>query len=128
MSELPNLQVLDFSRNHLTGGIENVLDHPNLRMLYLNNNLLSGELPRSFASLPNISRITLHQNHCYGKLPDFSKNANLGVVMLHGNYINDVVNYELPKTLKWLHLYDTGIESFHVENLVSQNPSCKVLK
>lgn len=101
---------------------------PNLKMLYLNNNLLSGPLP-SFNDVPNIARVALHNNFFSGLLPDFSECSGLGVVMLHaGNHFHGCINYILPNSLLWIHLYETKLDSYHIQKLQTLNPLCHVLK
>ena len=125
MSHLVNLQIVDLSRNHLTGGIDHCLSNKNLKMLYLNNNLLTGPLP-SIINLPSLERIALHKNQISGRLPDLSSLSSLGNATFHSNKINGINSYVLPKNLKLLHLYDTEMTMIDLERLKALNKFCKV--
>ena len=125
MSHLVNLQIVDLSRNHLTGGIDHCISNKNLKMLYLSNNLLTGPLP-SIINLPNLERISLQKNQISGRLPDLSRCCLLGNAMFHRNKINGINSYVLPKNLKVLHLYDTEMTMLDLARLQSINRFCKV--
>ncbi|KAK3031262.1 hypothetical protein RJ639_035562 [Escallonia herrerae] len=68
---LPKLEVLQFYNNSLTGGIPAVLaNSTTLTMLSLYDNFLTGEVPRHLGgSSPNMNVLDLSENRLSGELP-----------------------------------------------------------
>ncbi|KAH9308148.1 hypothetical protein KI387_036059 [Taxus chinensis] len=69
----PNLQILDFSDNHLEGPVPMFLKNfGDLQELDLSNNSLSGTVPEALARL-NLSSLNLSHNNLSGFIPLFSQ-------------------------------------------------------
>ncbi|KAB2033063.1 hypothetical protein ES319_D05G422800v1 [Gossypium barbadense] len=93
--DLPNLNLLNFGDNQLSGQIPRLLGNllqltsldlslnqlnevtafPNLKFLYLDNNLLSGTLPSWLYTAPSLDSIGLSQNQFSGHIKEFQSKS-----------------------------------------------------
>jgi Leucine-rich repeat (LRR) protein len=78
LSLLPNLTQLTLSRNYFTGsltGLFNPVTQSNLRVILLNDNKFSGDLPGELFNLPMLTSFVAESNCFAGRLPDSVCNA-----------------------------------------------------
>lgn len=68
--QLKKLQTLNLGRNKITGGISLLSGLNNLQQLFLNNNLLSGNIPSEFLGMPKLLMLNLNSNKLSGDLND----------------------------------------------------------
>lgn len=84
MAKMTNLLRLDFNYNFLSGGIDFLLQFPNLREAHLDNNKFSGTIPDSLGAIKDLGILTLHNNNFTGTMPssicDLRKNFKLYVL------------------------------------------------
>ena len=87
LGNLPNLGLLDLSRNQLSGMIPIELGNlANLEYLSLDGNQLSGEIPAELGNLPNLGLLYLSDNQLSGMIPiELGKIPNLS---LDGNQLS----------------------------------------
>ena len=78
---LPNLEILNLNSNQLTGEIPNFNNLINLKHLVLYNNQLTGEIPNF--NLPSLLDLWLNNNQLTGNIPNFSNLFNLRLLALH---------------------------------------------
>ncbi|PIN16407.1 Serine/threonine protein kinase [Handroanthus impetiginosus] len=75
---LPNLEVLYLHSNMLTGKlVEKIWDFKRLRKLSLSHNKFTGEIPKSFGNLTMLNFLRLDHNNFIGELPSELGNLNL---------------------------------------------------
>jgi len=70
--KLKKAYMLDFSHNKFYGTISNEINTPNfstLRMIYLNNNLLTGTIPDSLMQMRKMKALFLNDNLLTGMIP-----------------------------------------------------------
>ncbi|XP_076917760.1 putative LRR receptor-like serine/threonine-protein kinase At1g67720 [Bidens hawaiensis] len=92
LTKLTSLEQLWLDGNALTGPIPDFTGCPNLKIIHLENNKLSGDLPPSLADLPNLSQLYLQNNLLTGEVPPGLLNKNL-VLNYTGNVsLNKVSN------------------------------------
>jgi hypothetical protein len=109
LGSLPNLWLLYLSRNRLTGSIPGTFGtSPFLRQLYLNNNQLTGVLPSSLYSCLTLEQLAVHNNQLSGSiLPSIGNLTNLVILNLASNQFSD----SIPGTIKKLkHLQKLAVE------------------
>ena len=73
MSQMTALVNLSLAMNNLEGNIPSVAFQPlqaSLNAVYLNNNKLTGSIPRSLGQLPLLTKLWLHGNDLTGPIPD----------------------------------------------------------
>ena len=68
--QLKKLQTLNLGRNKISGGVSLLTDLPNLQQLFLNNNLLTGNIPSEFLGMPQLLMLNLNSNQLSGDLND----------------------------------------------------------
>jgi len=68
--QLKKLQTLNLGRNKISGGVSLLTDLPNLQQLFLNNNLLTGNIPSEFLGMPKLLMLNLNSNQLSGDLND----------------------------------------------------------
>ncbi|MFS8000901.1 putative non-specific serine/threonine protein kinase [Helianthus anomalus] len=139
-----NLEILDLSRNRLTGKIPSCiwnlsLDmmlhssnklsgvipsplglNPSLEWLQLNDNNLNGELPRDFRYFINLNVLDLGENKISGSIPKWiGENITmLGVLRLHKNKFTGRIPHSLCKSQQ-LQILDLAHN-----NLIGSIPYC----
>ncbi|GLJ24999.1 hypothetical protein SUGI_0478650 [Cryptomeria japonica] len=78
----PNLQILDFSNNHLEGPVPMFLkNYEGLQELDLSNNSLSGAIPEALALL-NLSSLDLSHNNLSGSIPMFPQMFGIVIALM----------------------------------------------
>jgi hypothetical protein len=93
---LPNLQLLYLYNNLLSGGIPN-FNLPNLKELFLFENPLGSNIP-SF-NLSNLEKIIISNNQLSGSIPNFNL-PNLKFIYLNNNQLSgSIPNFNLPNLL-----------------------------
>ncbi|WP_027383328.1 T9SS type A sorting domain-containing protein [Epilithonimonas caeni] len=70
VSLLKKLQTLNLGRNKISGGTSILAGLPVLQQLFLNNNLLSGNIPSEFLGMPKLLMLNLNSNQLSGDLDD----------------------------------------------------------
>jgi len=68
--QLKKLQTLNLGRNKISGGTAVLAGLNNLQQLFLNNNLLSGNIPSEFLGMPKLLMLNLNSNQLSGDLND----------------------------------------------------------
>ncbi|CAJ1945092.1 unnamed protein product [Cylindrotheca closterium] len=90
-SRMPNLQVVFLENNNLSGPIpENLGNLKQLHRLHLDDNKFSGKIPRTLGSPPRISELLLHDNLLTGEVPKELGDLNrLQLLTLHYNSFDE---------------------------------------
>lgn len=70
ITQLKKLQTLNLGRNKISGGTAALAGLTNLQQLFLNNNLLSGNIPSEFLGMPKLLMLNLNSNQLSGDLSD----------------------------------------------------------
>ncbi|PWA45712.1 leucine-rich repeat protein [Artemisia annua] len=84
-----------------------------LRFLYLENNNLSGGIPRTLSSLYNLQSLNMHGNKLSGRLPDSLMNlTNLNILQLGGNELVGSIPTWLGSKLSFLTLVNLRSNKF----------------
>ncbi|KAG0577173.1 hypothetical protein KC19_5G136300 [Ceratodon purpureus] len=101
LSTLINLRILNGSMNQFNGTFP--LLAPNLTVLDLSSNQITGELPN--ASVLGLQEIYMSKNKLSGNLsPLFLKSSNLQSLKLDGNFISGTLNLQSLQTTSGLQL------------------------
>ncbi|KAI3683781.1 hypothetical protein L1987_84296 [Smallanthus sonchifolius] len=77
LTRLTSLEQLWLDGNALTGPIPDFTGCPNLKIIHLENNQLSGDLPPWLADLPNLSQLYVQNNLLSGEVHSSLLNKNL---------------------------------------------------
>ncbi|KAK9081950.1 hypothetical protein Syun_030932 [Stephania yunnanensis] len=88
------LEVLSLSRNQISGIIpsEIFIKLPNLTILHLRDNFLTGNIPQDIGKLNNLQALTLGNNNLSGRIPSSINNlARLLYLELHHNNFEGVI-------------------------------------
>ncbi|XP_015874754.4 receptor-like protein 6 [Ziziphus jujuba] len=95
--KLKNLQVLDASKNHLSGTIPQCSDKLGILILKLANNNFHGNIPRLCSGeSQDLETLDLSYNQLYGKIPrSLIKCKKLSVLKLGHNKLNDTFPFWL---------------------------------
>ncbi|PHN03939.1 T9SS type A sorting domain-containing protein [Flavilitoribacter nigricans] len=88
--QLPNLRVLNLSYNKLSGAIPDFSDLANLSMLALTRNQLSGSIP-DFSNLPELEIFVANLNGLEGPLPGLTAVPKLRMLMLASNQLSGAI-------------------------------------
>ena len=120
---LPNLTVLNLNYNKLTGVIPNFSQLANLVTLELGANQLNDSIP-NFDKIPNLTYLGLYHNRLKGSIPNFDKLPKLLSLQLAENQLSDTIpNFDKIPKLERLGLGSnmlTGsIPNFNLPVLVS---------
>ena len=87
---LPNLWLLALSDNQLTGGLSSELGQLNssnpYTSIYLEFNTFVGTIPSEFGLVPNLEELSLHGNQLTGSIPnEIANHPNMIYLRLDGN-------------------------------------------
>lgn len=111
LCSLENLEVLDLSRNMLTGEFPNCQENSEpfmeLRILKLNTNNLSGEFPSAFKGRPFVAFVDLSYNQFSGNLPVWiwEEMPTLALLRLRSNmFYGHIPEITTSKQLQFLDL------------------------
>ena len=97
LSSLVNLRVLWLNENRLTGSIpESLAQLTALEELYLYGNYLSGPIPPALGHIPRLNRLHLSRNHLSGNVPD---SLGLATCMVLLEFSNNCLTGPLPASL-----------------------------
>uniref|UniRef100_A0ACD5VQN8 Uncharacterized protein n=1 Tax=Avena sativa TaxID=4498 RepID=A0ACD5VQN8_AVESA len=90
IGRLPNLQVLSLRSNRITGSIpDDLLQLSSLRAIFLQNNDLSGAIPAGVSKLGALERLVLAHNNLSGSIPFALNNlTSLRSLRLEGNRLS----------------------------------------
>ncbi|OAE29340.1 hypothetical protein AXG93_3102s1670 [Marchantia polymorpha subsp. ruderalis] len=81
VGNLPTLEVLDLSNNHIVGSIvADAFDpatFPSLKVLNISSNNLTGPIPSSLTRLPKLSSLDVSWNNLSGEVPAIPENSSL---------------------------------------------------
>ncbi|KAL4576558.1 hypothetical protein LXL04_012654 [Taraxacum kok-saghyz] len=77
LTKLTSLEELWLDGNALTGQILDFTGCPNLKIIHLENNRLTGHLPSSLADLPNLNKLNVQNNLLSGSVPPGLLNKNI---------------------------------------------------
>lgn len=121
ISNLVNLQDLEFFRTNLTGQIPESLGRLNkLTKLDLSENRLTGPIPASLARIPNLQQLNLFKNQLSGSIPEsFSSFKNLALQVSDNNLSGPIPKALSQAGFSWLDLSNnrfTGDASFLLRN------------
>ncbi|KAD2804581.1 hypothetical protein E3N88_37958 [Mikania micrantha] len=96
------LQIMELGSNNLSGVIPSSLGHMNgyLRRLKLNDNNLSGELPQEPGYFVNLLMLDLGENKFFGNIPEWigENMTRLSAVRLHKNNFTGRIPHSLCKS------------------------------
>ena len=106
LSRLSNLKLLKLQNNSLTGNIPSWFgDMNSLGGLYLHANNLSGSIPSELGQLTRLRRLWLDRNQLMGSIPPALGNmSNLGTLNLHTNQLTGRIPSEIGNLSKLQHL------------------------
>ncbi|KAH7853904.1 hypothetical protein Vadar_007885 [Vaccinium darrowii] len=110
----PNLKVIKLGNNHLSGNIPSSLGFlSRLESLHLRNNSLSGEVPSTLANCTQLFTIDLGLNLIVGSFPTWLGRSlsNLKILSLRSNYFHGQIPFELCH-LSSLQILDLANNSF----------------
>nr|XP_023927364.1 putative receptor-like protein kinase At3g47110 [Quercus suber] len=136
LGRLHNLNELIFQQNDLTGTIpQNIFNITSLQWLSLTNNSLSGNLPLdSRISCPNLEILFLGGNKISGPIPSYLSNcSNLIKVDLSRNLLSGPIPRSLGnlKYVEALHMHSnqlTAEPNHHEQSFLSSLTSCRFLE
>ncbi|XP_076905076.1 receptor-like protein EIX2 [Bidens hawaiensis] len=114
------LSVMVLSSNRLSGVIPNPLGYSSLRLLQLNDNNINGELPRDFGYFKSLEVLDLGENKISGNIPKWiGENITLlSALRLHKNNFTGRIPHSLCK-LQQLHILDLAHNT-----LIGSIPHC----
>lgn len=75
-----------------------------LKVLFLDTNMFTGEIPPSLGHLRRLQRLTLSNNTLQGIIPSFANCSNLRALGLNGNNLVGKIPMDLPLNLEVLAL------------------------
>ncbi|XP_040367338.1 receptor-like protein EIX2 [Rosa chinensis] len=102
-TEAPQIQILDLSDNLLSGELPNCwMPFQQLDILYLGKNKLSGKLPSSLGNLKGIIILGLHSNNFSGELPSLENCTRLTILDLGNNNLSGKIPTWINQNLKHL--------------------------
>ncbi|XP_039025810.1 receptor-like protein 33 [Hibiscus syriacus] len=115
--------ILDLSRNNLSGAIPECLGYAKLNSLYLHKNHFHGNIPNFCADDRMLNTLNLNDNDFEGSVPKSLVNCeNLEVLNLGNNKINDTFPHWLG-TLPRLQVLALRANHFHGQISPSENGS-----
>ncbi|KAG7027522.1 putative LRR receptor-like serine/threonine-protein kinase [Cucurbita argyrosperma subsp. argyrosperma] len=106
ISQLSQLEKLDFMWNDLTGSIPKEIGSLRfLRLLLLNGNKLSGSLPDELGNLTKLIRFQVDENQLSGPIPkSYANLINLKHIHFNNNTLSGQIPSELSTLPKLIHL------------------------
>ncbi|XP_021770424.1 polygalacturonase inhibitor-like [Chenopodium quinoa] len=106
ISNLVNLQDLEFFRTNLTGSIPQSLYRlKKLNILDLSENKFNGLIPASLSRIPNLQKLTLQKNQLSGSIPEsFSSFKNLALQVSDNNLSGPIPKSLSQAGFSWLDL------------------------
>uniref|UniRef100_A0A9I9CWL0 Leucine-rich repeat-containing N-terminal plant-type domain-containing protein n=2 Tax=Cucumis melo TaxID=3656 RepID=A0A9I9CWL0_CUCME len=111
LQKYPNLLLLNLQHNLLTGPIPSNIGYlmPNLLRLYLSNNHLSGVIPSSIQTMRNLVVLSLSDNQFSGELFDYWGELKLFAIDLANNSLYG----KIPSSIGFLFTLETLVLSYN---------------
>jgi len=119
LSGLDRLREVDVSDNQLRGTYlpQHLMEHPNLRVLDLADNDLSGNLPILMQQNNVLEFLSLRHNSFSGAIPDsFANFSNLNHLDLHGNGLTGNLPNSMDSMTKLTYLF-LGANNFYPQQM-----------
>ncbi|KAK4479256.1 hypothetical protein RD792_014767 [Penstemon davidsonii] len=115
LTNCTNLNILNIGANRFGGllpiSIANLSTQ--LRVLYLQENLIHGNIPEQIMNLQSLYTLFMHSNNLNGIIPDsFGMLPNLGRLVLGSNQLTGQIPSSIGNmtSLTWLFLFDNKLE------------------
>ncbi|KAG6692163.1 hypothetical protein I3842_10G099700 [Carya illinoinensis] len=97
--KLPNITMIDLSRNYLTGTIPSEWTSLKLEVLSTSVNKLSGRIPSYLGKITTLKQLSVQNNRFFGTVPpELGKLVNLEMLILSANFLTG----DLPIDLTYL--------------------------
>lgn len=124
LSSLDQLRILDLSNNRLNGTVLPIVNCTNLKLVYLNGNDFSGELPAELGHLTRLHRLDLSDNNLFGPIPESIWKLNrLLTLRLENNEISGEISASMnisSTQIKELNLSNNELFGHLPEGLLQQ--------
>jgi len=109
--QMPNLRVMFGENNHLSGTLPANLGTLDLQRVHLNNNDFTGTIPSSLGNPLNLETLLLHGNQFTGSIPDSIANPNnLRDASFHYNNLEGEVSNNICEKM-----YQGSLQSISVD-------------
>ncbi|KAL9689695.1 hypothetical protein QQ045_010084 [Rhodiola kirilowii] len=100
--ELVNLETLDLSSNNISGPVPSALcenrSNSNLKEIFLQNNLLTGEIPETIGNCANLNSLDLSFNYLTGTIPgSLGSLSKLRDLIIWSNQLEGEIPQEVEK-------------------------------
>lgn len=123
--EYPDMVYLDVAYNGFSGKVPDDIDTrmPNLEVMFLENNALSGSIPESMGNLVKMHRLHLDDNKFTGTIPkSLGKPPRMSELLLHDNLLEGLVPKELGdlNRLQLLTLHYNSLDVQTIEDHVCE--------
>ncbi|KAL5769570.1 hypothetical protein ACOSP7_013724 [Xanthoceras sorbifolium] len=120
LSNIKGLEVLDISKNRLSGSIASSTNLSSVQYLYMQNNSLSGSIPNAFFRSSESIILDLRDNEFSGSIPNEidDRLSNLQFLLLAGNHLEGYIPHELCR------LQNVSILDLSHNKLNGTIPSC----
>ncbi|XP_020103549.1 probable LRR receptor-like serine/threonine-protein kinase At4g36180 isoform X2 [Ananas comosus] len=93
---------LDFSNNMFSGSLPRSFFRPNLAIVLLSNNSISGNIPSYICNMQSLSILDMSNNNLFGKLPNCWNGASNSLTFI--NLSNNKLSGQLPSSLQYCSL------------------------